>query len=131
MARKKQRRSLPCFTFTPEMVVLIQAAMKLFAQALAEVAGPLTKVALARETMQQINHKLETLSIAEESAYPIPFDYNEKVVIATAIQVYMLHLASVPASSQQAKELQYCRYILQVAQNNQPGEGREQKQCLD
>ncbi|HEU5376727.1 MAG TPA: hypothetical protein VFV38_14930 [Ktedonobacteraceae bacterium] len=115
MGRKRKKGQLRCFVFSPEMVTLLQEAMKLFAQALTRAEEQPEKVAFAREMMQQINGKLDAMSTSVGAMCLMSFDANEKIVIATAIQLYLFDVAAVPEHSQRAKELERCQHILRFA----------------
>jgi hypothetical protein len=118
MKRKKKKRSIPCFTFTLETIQITQKALKLFEQSLQRVDHQRPKVAFAEETMNQVKGKLEAMSTSVGLMCLTTFDYNEKIVIATAIQFYTLDLLSAPFHSQREKELQKCRQIARFAQDN-------------
>ncbi|HEU5383351.1 MAG TPA: hypothetical protein VFV38_48745 [Ktedonobacteraceae bacterium] len=115
MGRKRKKRQPGCFVFSPEMVTLLQEAMKLFAQALTRAEDQSEKVAFAREMMQQINGKLDAMSISVGATCLMSFDANEKVVIATAIQLYLFDVVAVPEHSQRAKEFERCQHLLRFA----------------
>lgn len=112
MARKKRKQKKqhapPCFVFTPETVTLAQKAMRLFEQSLGQVENPPAKVEFAAETMLQIKGKLEAM---QTSVGLTTFDYNEKIVLAAAIQLYILDLLAVPLNAGSQKELQQCQHI--------------------
>lgn len=113
--RRPQKQPIRCFVFTPEMVTLAQEAMNLFAQALTRAENQPAKVAFAGEMMQQVNDKLAAMAASVGAMCLTSFDYNEKLVIATAIQLYMLDLIAVSTSAQRGKELQRCRQIMRFA----------------
>lgn len=113
--KKRQSQRIHCFTFSPEMIHLIQEAMKLFAQALAKGEGQPEKVAFARETMQQVKHKLDAMRASVGVMCLTGFDYNEKMVIATAIRLYMVDLRAASASCQRERELKRCQRIMGFA----------------
>lgn len=113
--RKPQKQFLRCFVFTPETITLTQQAMKLFAQSLTRIEDQPAKAAFARETMQQVNGKLDAMASSVGAMCLTNFDYNEKIVVATAIQLYMLDLIAVSASARRDKELQRCRQIMRFA----------------
>lgn len=94
---------------------MTQEAMKRFAQALARAENRPAKAAFAREMMQQVNGKLDAMAASVGAMCLTSFDYNEKIVLATAIQLYMLDLITVSPSSQHEKELQRCRQIMRFA----------------
>jgi hypothetical protein len=116
MARKKRKQkkqhTTPCFVFTLEMVTLAQKAMRLFEQSLGQVENSPSKVVFAAETMQQINRKLETMQTSVGLA---TLDYNEKIVLAAAIQLYTLDLFAVPLNASSQKELRQCQQIERFA----------------
>ena len=119
MTRKKHKRknqnATPYFFFTPEMVTVAQKAMHTFELALGRTTRSAARVEFAAETMQQVNVKLETMQTAIGSAYLTAFDYNEKIVLATAIQMYILDLLTGPSNASRQKELQQCQQIERFA----------------
>ena len=70
--------------------------------------------------MQQVNSKLAAMATSVGMMCLTSFDYNEKMVLAAAIQLYMLDLLVASASSQREKELQRCQQIMRFALD--PGE---------
>lgn len=115
MGRKRKKQPFRCFVFSPEMVRLLQEAMKLFAQALTRAEDQPEKVAFARAMMQQINGKLEAMSRSVGAMCLVSFDANEKIVIATAIQLYLFDVVAVAEHSQRTKELERCQQLLRFA----------------
>lgn len=105
---------MSCFIFSLAQVELVQQVMRRFTYALTGATRQPEKVALATETMQQINARLAAMRRAAASGemYTTTFDYNEKVVIAAAIQLHMVELLGLPASPQREQELQDCRQIM-------------------
>lgn len=122
MTRKKRKKNYtPCFVFTPETISIAQRAMKLFEQSLRRVENQPAKVAFAEETMQQVNGKLDTMKILVGAICLTTFDYNEKIVIAAAIHLYMVDLLSVPSDSRRQRELQQCQRIKRFALDHMVG----------
>src|SRR5689334_19688939 len=115
MGRKRKKQQFRCFVFSPEMVTLLQEAMKLFAQALTRAEDPSERVAFARKMMQQINGKLDAMSTSVGATCLMSFDANEKIVIATAIQLYLFEVAAVAEHPQRTKELERCQQLLRFA----------------
>jgi hypothetical protein len=120
MSRKKQKPPLRYFTFSPEMVQLTQKAMKELAQSLARAEGQAEKVAFAEETIQQVKSKLDAMRASVGTMCLTGFDYNEKIVIAAAVQLYMVDLRAASASSQREREMRRCQRIMRFALD--PGE---------
>ncbi len=122
MTRKKKKKnytpSPPCFVFTPETVTVTQKALKLFEQSLQRADHQRPKVAFAEETMNRVKGKLDAMCTSVGLMCLTTFDYNEKIVIATAIQLYTFDLLSTPSHSQREKELQKCRQIARFALKN-------------
>jgi hypothetical protein len=92
MSRKKQKPPLRYFTFSPEMIHVTQEAMKVFTHSLARAEGRSEKVAFANETVQQVKSKLAAMRASVGTICLTGFDYNEKLVIAAATQLYMVDL---------------------------------------
>jgi hypothetical protein len=116
MTRKKRKKNYtPCFVFTLETISIAQRAMKLFEQSLQRVENQRAKVAFAEETMQQVNGKLDTMKISVGAICLTAFDYNEKIVLAAAIHLYIVDLLSVPSDTQRQRELQQCQQIKRFA----------------
>lgn len=122
MMRKKKRKndtsSPPCFVFTPETVTLTQKALNLFEQSLQRADHQRPKVAFAEETMNRVKGKLDAMSTSVGLMCLTTFDYNEKIIIAAAIQLYTFDLLSTPSHSQRERELQKCRQIARFALDN-------------
>ena len=114
MSRKHRKRKpqRPCFVFTGETITLTQEAMKLLAQVLAREEGQPVKVAFARETIQRVNRKLDVLATPVGARGLTTFDYNERIVLVAAIQLYILDLMSLPPHSQQTRHLRQCQQIV-------------------
>lgn len=87
MSRKKPKPPLCYFTFSPEMVQLIQKAMKELARSLARAEGQPEQVVFAEETIQQVKSKLAAMRASVGSMCLMGFDYNEKIMIAAAVQL--------------------------------------------
>ena len=113
--KKRQGQRIRCFTFSPEMIQLMQEAMKLFAQSLTRAEGLPEKIAFTKETMQQVKNKLDAMRASVGVMCLTGFDYNEKIVIATAVQLYMVDLQTASASSQRERELRRCQRIMRFA----------------
>ncbi len=109
--RRKQRKQTPCFVFTLETIAIAQKAMKLFEQSLGRIASQSAKVEFAAETMRQVNSKLEAMRTSADLMCLTTFDYNEKIVLAAAIRLYIVELLATPFGSQRQRELQQCRGI--------------------
>src|SRR5690348_222303 len=93
----------------------MQKALKSFERALQRADHQRPKVAFAEETMNQVKGKLDAMRASVGSLCLTPFDSNEKIVIATAIQLYTVDLLSVPFHARQERELQACRQIARFA----------------
>ncbi|MGH2509427.1 MAG: hypothetical protein ACRDHZ_18775 [Ktedonobacteraceae bacterium] len=111
MACQKLQHTPAPFAFTPAMIRITQDALTLFAQSLQRVAHPDAKTAFATATMQQVKEKLDTLSQTCQAHYLTTFDYNEKIIIATAIQLYTLDVLVTPTYPQHDLILEMCRQI--------------------
>jgi hypothetical protein len=115
MSRKKPKPPLRYFTFSPEMIHVTQQAMKLLVPLLARAEGQSEKVAFANETVQQVKSKLDAMRASVGTMCLTGFDYNEKLVIAAAIQLYMVDLRAASASSQREREMRRCQRIMRFA----------------
>lgn len=113
--KRKQKKHTPYFVFTPETITITQKAMRLFEQSLGRAGSPPAKMEFAAETMQQINGKLEAMRTSVGLICLTTFDYNEKIVLAAAIQLYALDLLAVPLNARRQKELQQCQHIERFA----------------
>jgi hypothetical protein len=120
MSRKKPKPPLRYFTFSPEMIHVTQQAMKLLVPLLARAEGQSEKVEFAIETVQQVKSKLDAMRASVGSMCLTGFDYNEKIVIAAAIQLYMADLRAASVSAQREKDLRRCQRIMRFALD--PGE---------
>lgn len=110
--RQMQKRDNPFFIFSPATVTIAQGAMKLFEQNLQRVKSQPSTLAFAEKTVQQVNGKLDMMSKTVTRAYIITFDYNEKLVLLTAIQLYASNLLAAPAHPQRESELASCRQLI-------------------
>lgn len=118
MSRKhkhRRRQPLRCFVFTPETMTLAQKAMQLFAQSLSKAESQPEKAAFAEAMMKQVNSKLAAMAVSGGMMHLTTFDHNEKMVLAIAIQLYMLDLHALSVSAQQDKELRQCEQIVRFA----------------
>lgn len=110
MGHKKRRSTTyaPFFTFTPQMIYVVQKGLRLLEAPLEHANICDVKVAFAQETMVQVKGKLSALLASACTAHTTTFDYNEKIMITSAVQLYSLFLVGRPPSEQRAKELQDC-----------------------
>jgi hypothetical protein len=113
--KRKQKKYIPVFVFTLETITIAQKAMRLFEQSLGRVENQAVKVEFAAETMQQVNGKLEAIRTSVGLMCLTTFDYNEKIVLAAAVQLYILDLLAVPFDTRRQRELQQCWQIEQFA----------------
>jgi hypothetical protein len=113
--RNRRRQPFRSFAFTPETVKLLQEAMKVFSQSFFQIEGPPEKIAFASEMVQQVNEKLAAMLASVGVLTVTKFDYNEKALIAAAIQYYMLEEKAATVYSQREKELKRCQQIMRFA----------------
>ena len=118
--RKKPKRSIPYFTFTPATIKITQDALKLFEQSLQRTDHQHPKKEFAKETMKQVNSKLDTMSQCASLLYLTTFDYNERVVITAAIHLYTINLMSSPSCPEREEELAKCQQIAAYFALNNP-----------
>ena len=124
MARKNKKRKRQkqtpgfVFVFTVETITLAQKAMRLFEQSLGWAGSQSAQVAFAAETMQRVNGKLEAMRTSVGLLCLTTFDYNEKIVLAAAIQLYMLDVLATPLNAGRQRELHQCRKIERFALDN-------------
>lgn len=120
MGKQKKRKKLshqkkgynPCFVFTPETVRLTLTALGLLDDPLQRWKGVHTeKIAYAQETLQQVRQKLSSMVTSLGAMCLITFDYNEKIVISMAMQIYMLDLRSSADASHSMRKLAKCQQI--------------------
>ena len=114
--KKKKKRSIPCFIFTPETIRIAQHALQLFEQALQRTESQSSNVAFAAETMQEVSRKLAEMRASVGVLSLTTFDYNEKIVLAAALQLYTLDLLATPVSPQRERALKHCRRLARFAQ---------------
>ena len=86
--------------------------MKLFEQSLQRTTSQPTKIAFARQMVQQVNGKLDTMSNLVTQTYITTFDYNEKIILSTAIRLYLLDHLIVPSSPEHDHESALCWQVL-------------------
>jgi hypothetical protein len=113
MTRKKRKTKsyLPCFVFTPETLHITQEAVKLLKQALQQADHQDVKVQFAAETIDQVKGKLEVMSRSLGLRCLVTFDYNEKLMLGAAIQLYIANLLFSPLNAKLARVLHQCRQI--------------------
>lgn len=75
-------------------------------------------MAFAQETMQEVKGKLDIMSTSVGFLCVTTFDYNEKIVIATAIQQYILEALFMPLTADQQRELKICKQVERFALDN-------------
>lgn len=71
-----------------------------------------SKVVFAVEAIKQIESKLDAL---DTSCGPVPlisFDYNETLILVTAIQMYCVDLSFLPPGPKRARETQQCKQMI-------------------
>jgi hypothetical protein len=113
--RQKQQqrvRSQSCFSFSQATVHIAQEAMKLFEQSLQRATSQPTKIVFARQMMRQVNGKLDTMSKLVTQTYITTFDYNEKIILSTAIRLYLSDHLIVPSSPERDHESALCWQVL-------------------
>ncbi|HEU5379974.1 MAG TPA: hypothetical protein VFV38_31515 [Ktedonobacteraceae bacterium] len=113
--KKQEHRETPIFLFTPQGVALAQEAMKLFEQALQRLRDDPVRLVFARETMRLVNGKLAALRTPTGARNLTAFDYNEKIVLATALHLAMGELFASPPTPQREEKLRECERIQQFA----------------
>ncbi len=113
--RAKLKKQMPCFVFTLEMIGIAQEAMKLCEQSLQRTELLPPKMVFARETIQRVNDKFEAMSLSVDNLCLTTFDYNEKLVLAAAIRLYILDLLATPSTAQQEGKLKRSRQIERFA----------------
>ncbi|MGH2478471.1 MAG: hypothetical protein ACRDHW_02285 [Ktedonobacteraceae bacterium] len=87
----------------------------MFSQSLTRAEDQPEKAAFAWETAQQINEKLAAMRTSVGVMCLTKFDYNEKLVIAASIQLYLLEPIIVSVSSQRDAELKRCQQLMRFA----------------
>lgn len=128
MKKKKRKRRFPsCFVFSPAMIQLAREAMQCFERALQRMENRPEKRAFAQALMQQVNRKLDAMQIPTEEIRLIPFDYNEKLVLGTAVQLYSLDVFATPESLQRERALHLCREIERFALGKLNGGGEHNR----
>jgi len=116
--KQKKGTTPPIFVFTPAGIKVTQKAMKVFEQSLQQSTSLSEKMAFAHETMQRVKGKLDMMSTSIGLLCLTTFDYNEKIVIATAIQQYILEALFVPLATDQQRELKICKQVERFALDN-------------
>ena len=130
MTRKKKKLRSPdiphppTLGLTPETVALLAEALACLEYPLSVLDRRENKAAFAQETLTQVRAKLETLRHAV--GLTIAFDYNEKIILIAALQLYCLLLQDEPGPVQQRQKIQRCQYLAAyfLAENHHPSPGR-------
>lgn len=122
MAKKKRKqKAIPCFTFNQESLRLAQEALKLAERTLEGLERrPLPpeivskRGVFAREVLQNVRGKLEIMRQSVGLMCLTTFDYNECLLLATAMTLYINDLLLfTPVSAQRAKKVKQCQRIEQ------------------
>jgi hypothetical protein len=119
MVRKKhktKKRAIHSFAFTPTGLVLAQEAVELYERlSLQRASSEPSKAAFAREMLLIVKGKLDTMSTSVGALCLMSFDYNERIALATAIQLYTIELFSSPPTLQRERKLKECERIRRFA----------------
>ncbi len=110
MSRKKKSRKyqVTCFIFTQETIKLTEEALKLFAQSLQRADHQDAKVLFAEETLKRAKSKLDAM---KKSIGLTSFDYNEKLLLAQALHMYIVDISFSPVNERQARDIRQCKRI--------------------
>lgn len=100
MSRKKRIRKyqVTCFAFTLETIKLTEEALKLFDQSLQRADHRDTKVLFAEETMKRVKGKLDAMKKSVGLMCLTSFDYNEKLLLAQALHMYIVDVSFSPVN---------------------------------
>jgi hypothetical protein len=112
--KRKRTTHLPsprCFVFTPETVSIVQQALQRFEEPLKRANPQDNRVAFATEELQRVKSKLDAMSTSVGRMVLTTFDYNEKIILVAALQMYRYDLSLQPVSSKREKELKQCEQI--------------------
>jgi hypothetical protein len=105
------KRHLPTFVFTPNLIQTLQAALLLFEDHLTNKTEPLDKVALATQSVESVEEKINTLFTAGGLGKQTSFDYNESLVISLSVHMYAVDLLFQPQSEERNDRLQGCNAL--------------------
>lgn len=130
--KRKIRASSPLVLFSLETINLTIETVKRFAQSLERVTGQDEKTTFAREQLKHVEAKLQTMRTEAEAGHMrfALLDYNEKVALVAAIQIYAFNLTMQPASARRAWELEQCRRIAAYFAPNRSNEQKEGENVL-
>jgi hypothetical protein len=109
--RKNHAPPPRCFVFTPETVRIAQEALKLFENPLRRANHQDKKVAFAAEEMERLKGKLDAMRTSVGRMVLTTFDYNEKIILVAAIQMYCYNLSLLPATPRRERALHQCEQI--------------------
>lgn len=122
MKKKKKgrlrRANPPVFVFTAASLRVTQNALKLFEESLQRSKSPSDKIAFSREVMVSVNEKLHLMSTSVALLCLTTFDYNEKIVIATAITQYEVEIMFGQLTAKSQQELRICQQVSQFVQKD-------------
>jgi hypothetical protein len=111
--RKKgqERRTVPsCFVFTPETVTLVQEALRVLEEPLARVQSHDAKTATIREVLASVREKFRSMNTLG-SMLLTTFDYNERLIVAAAVEMYLFDVWALPPGPARTRKIQQCGYI--------------------
>jgi hypothetical protein len=112
--QQQSRHHGELFVFTSTEVAIVQDALRLYEQCLQRRTHD-AKTVFAREMLESVQGKFQRMQTTVAMLPPTLFDYNEKIVLATAIQLYMIDLLATPATPGREGVLNECERICDFA----------------
>lgn len=120
MMRKKKEKedAVPSVILTPDSITLMQVALALFELPLQQADHRDANVALAQETFEQVKSKLTALKQSVGLPPLIGFDYNEKIILTSALRLCCMSLLSTPQDAQGAEQIRECLRLVALFESN-------------
>ncbi|MFL5654652.1 MAG: hypothetical protein ACJ8CB_10805 [Ktedonobacteraceae bacterium] len=115
--RQRQRNfvpkypKLPMLLFTLDQLVFLRKAVTLVEQMLLTKKKPLPNVNFALETVTQVQAKLNQMIIQGVWGVDIGFDFNEIVILQTAVWIFATRLEHIEPSPESEDLKEQCRTI--------------------
>ena len=107
--RRHKQKKLHVEVFSQAEIRVAQDALQQFADWLRQIPDVTTKHTFAEETLLLVKSKLATMQSAPPQ--PVPFEYNEHILLLAAIQAYMVNLRTSPPSPRRAALFRQCEHL--------------------
>jgi hypothetical protein len=111
--RKPARKQQPFVLFTLDTLAMMQEALCLFENKLAQTPNDSRNAAFAEQVLPSLHKKLRSLVDEYDPTKKISFDYNEVVILSGSLQMYHRAVLELQAPSPQAdKQTRECQALI-------------------